>query len=81
MLVADLLEDEGELLDRRDDDLLALLDELAGGRPNGSACRPWPNLGELLDGVPDLLVQDAAVGHDDDRVEDRLAPSFFSSTS
>lgn len=28
------------------------------------------DLGELLDGVPDLLVQDHAIGDDDDRVED-----------
>jgi hypothetical protein len=27
-------------------------------------------LGELFDGVPDLLVQNAPVGDDDDRVED-----------
>jgi hypothetical protein len=35
----------------------------------------WPDrrahLGELLDGVLDLLVEDPAVGDDDDRVEDR----------
>ena len=40
-------------------------------------CSAWPDrradLGELLDGVADLLVEDAPVGDDDDRVEDRLA--------
>ena len=71
VLVADLVEDERELLDRRDDDLLALLDELAQvarvlGVADGRA-----DLGELLDRVADLLVEDAAVGDDDDRVEDR----------
>ena len=70
MLVADLVEDERELLDRRDDDLLAALDELAQvarvlGMADGRA-----HLGELLDRVPDLLVEDAPVGDDDDRVED-----------
>ena len=72
VLAADLVEDERELLDRRDDDLLAALDELAQvagvlGMADGRA-----DLGELLDGVVDLLVEDAPVGHDDDRVEDRL---------
>ena len=32
------------------------------------------DLGELLDRVADLLVEDAPVGDDDDRVEDRLSP-------
>ena len=32
LLAADLVEDERELLDRRDDDLLALLDESDAGR-------------------------------------------------
>ena len=76
MRVADLLTDEGELLDRRDDDLLALLDEPAQvarmlGVPHGR-----PHLGVLADRVADLLVQDAAVGDDDDRVEDRRAVPF-----
>ena len=71
VLVADLVEDERELLDRRDDDLLAVLDELAQvarvlGVADGRA-----HLGELLDRVADLLVEDAPVGDDDDRVEDR----------
>ena len=39
-------------------------------------CSAWPDgrahLGELLDRVPDLLVEEAAVGDDDDRVEDLL---------
>ena len=49
---------------------LPLFDELAQvagvlGVADGGA-----HLGELLDGVADLLVEDAAVGDDDDRVED-----------
>ncbi|HQZ37544.1 MAG TPA: hypothetical protein PLH72_00790 [Vicinamibacterales bacterium] len=76
MLVANLVEDERELLYRRDDDLLALGDEraeIAGmfGVPDGGA-----DLGELPDGVADLLVEDAAVGNDDDRVENGLIVSL-----
>ena len=72
MLVADLVEDERELLHCGDDDLLPGLDEppqiaRVFGVSHGSA-----DLGELLDVVPDLLVQDRPVGHDDDGVEDRL---------
>ena len=49
---------------------LPLFDELAQvagvlGMADGGA-----HLGELLDRVADLLVEDAAVGDDDDRVED-----------
>ena len=52
---------------------LPLVDELAQvarvlGVADGRA-----HLGELLDGVADLLVEDAPVGDDDDRVEDRRA--------
>ena len=35
LLVADLLKDEGEFLDSRDDDFLAALDESGAGRPSG----------------------------------------------
>ena len=66
LLVADLVEDEGEFLDRRDDDFLAALDESAQvARAVGvSHCRRY--LGILLDGVADLAVEDEAVGDDDD---------------
>ena len=71
VLAADLVEDERELLHRGDDDLLAALDELAQvARVLGVADRR-AHLGELLDRVADLLVEDAPVGDDDDRVEDR----------
>ena len=71
LLVADLVEDEGELLNGRDDDLLARLDEppqVSGllRAPHGRA-----DLGVLPDRVADLPVEDAPVGDDDDRVEDR----------
>ena len=73
VLVADLVEDERELLDRRDDDLLAVLDELAQVAGVLGVADRRAHLGELLDRVADLLVEDAPVGDDDDRVEDRLA--------
>ena len=71
LLVADLVEDERELLHRGDDDLLAALDEppqiaRAVGVPDRRR-----HLGILPDGVADLPVEDAAVGHHDDRVEHR----------
>ena len=34
------------------------------------------DLGELLDGVADLPVEDAAIGDDDDRIEHRGAAAF-----
>ena len=71
LLVADLVEDEGELLNRRDDDLLAGLDEPA--QVSGALRVPHrrADLGVLLDGVADLPVEDAPVGDHDDRVECR----------
>ena len=77
VLVADLVEDERELLHRGDDDLLAALDELAQvARVLGVADRR-ADLGELLDRVADLLVEDAPVGDDDDRVERPSSSSCF----
>ncbi len=73
VLVADLVQDEGELLHRGDDDLLAALDEPAQVARVLGMADGGRHLGELLDRVADLLVQDAPVGDDDDRVEDRLA--------
>ena len=60
VLVADLIQDEGELLHGGDDDLLAALDELAQvagvlGVADGGA-----DLGKLLDRVADLLVEQDA---------------------
>ncbi len=66
---ADIVEDEGEFLNRRDDDLLAVGDEapqVAGmlGVADGRA-----DLRELLDGVADLLIENAPIGDHDHRVE------------
>ena len=70
---ADVVEDEREFLDRGDDDFLAALDKAAQiARVLGMADRR-ADLGELPDRVAELLVEDAAVGHDDDRIEDRLS--------
>ena len=71
LLVADLVEDEGELLDGRDDDFLARLDEPAQVARTLSVAHCRPDLGVLPDGVADLLVEQSAVGDDDDRIEDR----------
>src|SRR5207248_1073567 len=69
VLPADLVEDEGKLLYRGDDDLLALGDERAQVAGVLSMAHRRPHLGELLDGVLDLLIEDAAIGDDDDGVE------------
>ena len=69
----DLVEDEGKLLHRRDDDLLALLDELAQVAGVLGVAHRRAHLHELLDGRLDLVVEDAPVGDHDDRVEDLLA--------
>ena len=65
--------DKGKLLDGGDDDPLALGDELpqVGGAlrvPHGGV-----HLGELPDGLADLVVQDHPVGDDDGGVEDVLS--------
>ena len=51
VLVADLVEDERELLHRRDDDLLALLDELAQVAGVLGVAHRRAHLRELLDRV------------------------------
>src|SRR5680860_1913952 len=74
MLVADLVQDDGKFLNRGDNDLLARLDKLPklpGALGNRAHCRAY--LRELPDGVADLLVQQAPVSDDDDRVERRPA--------
>ena len=71
VLAPDLVEDEGELLDRRDDDFLAFLDEPAQVARTLRVSDGGADLGVLLDGVADLAVEEDAVGDHDDRVEDR----------
>jgi len=68
----DLVEDEGELLHRRNDDLLPLLNELAQVAGARGVTHGRAHLHELLDGVLDLVVEQAPVGHHDDRVENLL---------
>ena len=53
----DLVEDEGELLHRGDDDLLALLDELAQIAGVLGVAHRRAHLHELLDGLLDLVVE------------------------
>ena len=69
LLVADLVEDERELLYCRDDDLLAALDKLAEVTRAFGMADGGPDLGELLDRVVDLLVEDAPVGDHNDGIE------------
>ena len=76
LLVVDLLQDEGEFLHRRDDDLLAVLDELAQVARAFGVPHRRPHLGVLLDGVVNLPVEQNPVGHHDDRVEDVLVVLF-----
>src|SRR5712691_1437576 len=71
MLVADLVEDEREFLDGGDDDLLAALQKLAEVARLVSVADSRADLGELFDGVADLLVENAPVGDDNNRVENR----------
>ena len=73
MLVADLVQDERELLHRGDDDLLAAFDEAAQVAGALGVADGGPDLRVLADGAADLPVQDAAVGDYDDRVEHRGA--------
>ena len=73
LLVADLIEDERELLDCRNDDFLAGLDEAAQVAGVLGMTHRRADLGVLLDGVADLLIEDAPVGDHDDGIEDRSA--------
>ena len=71
VLAADVLQNEGELLNRGDDDLLAALNELAEITRAFGVAHRRSDLGELLDRVLDLCIEDAPVGHNDDRVKDQ----------
>ena len=71
LLVADLVEDEGELLHRRDDDLLTRFNEAAQVARVLRVSHRRADLCVLPDRVADLPVEDAPVGDHDDRVEDR----------
>ena len=73
VLVADGVQDERELLDGGDDDPLAILKQGAEMARAFGMAHDRANLGEVLDGVPYLLVQYLAVRDDDGRIEERLA--------
>ena len=73
LLVTDLVEDEGELLHRRDDDLLAGLDEAAKVAGTLRVAHGRADLSVLLDRVADLPVEEEPVGDHDDGIEDRGA--------
>ena len=76
VFIADLVENERELLDRRDDDLLAGLQERSQvTRPLRMADDGF-HLGELPDRVTDLPVEHQPVGDNDDGVESRFAACF-----
>ena len=70
LFVADLVQNERELLDRRDDDLLAGLDEPSQVARTLGVSHRRAHLGVFPDRVSDLPVEDAAIGDDDDGVED-----------
>ena len=69
LFVPDLVEDERELLHRRDDDLLAALDKRAEVSRAFGMADGGPDLGELFDRGADLLVENASVRNYDDGVE------------
>ena len=72
VLVTNLSEDKREFLDGRDDDLLAALDHFPKVRRVLRVANGRTDLRELLDGIPNLTVQDTPIGHDHDRVESPL---------
>ena len=78
MIVAYVVQDEGELLDGGDDDFLPFFDEPAEvTRPVGVSDR-GRHLGELPDGPVNLPVQHPPVGDDDDGVEGGFSFVFHS---
>ena len=66
---ADVVVDEGEFLNRRYDDLLAIGDEAPQVAGMLGVADSGANLRELLDGIANLLIEDAAVSDHDHRVE------------
>lgn len=74
VLVSDLVQDERELLNRRDDDLFAFAQEAPQIAASHGVADRRRHLGELFDGIPLLFVPHPAVGHHDDRNECRGRP-------
>jgi hypothetical protein len=73
MNVADLVEDERKLLNRRNDDLLFTFDEAPQITGALGMSHRSSHLDELPDCVPNLLVENDAVRHDNDRIKGGLA--------
>src|SRR5690348_15273335 len=69
MLIADLVENEGKLLHGRNDDLLAVLNKPSQVAGVFRMADDSGDLRETLDRGVDLLVEIAAVGDDNDGVE------------
>ena len=69
VFVADFVEDEREFLHRANDDLFAALDELPQIAGMFRVADGLADLGKLLDGRLNLLVEDAPVGDDDDGIK------------
>ena len=74
VVVSDVVQDEGELLDGGDDYLLALFDEPAEVSGPVGVGHGGGDLGELPDGPVYLSVQHPPVGDDDDGVEGVSVP-------
>ena len=71
VLIADLVQNEGEFLHRGNDDFLPRLDEFPQVTGSLGMAYDGPDLSELPDGIPNLPVQNTPVGYDDDRMENR----------
>ena len=69
--VRDAIDNEGKLLNRGDDDLLTVLQRRSEIRRAHRRSDDVLHLGEILDVLAQLLVQQAAVGHDDHAIEQR----------
>jgi hypothetical protein len=74
--VGDAFDDVGEFLDGGDDDLFAVFQGRFQIRRAQRRGDDVLDLGEVLDVVAQLFVEQAAVGDDDDAVEQRLIQSF-----
>ena len=74
MIVANLVQDKGELLHCGDDDLLARGQEFPQLSGSPGMAHGGRHLGKLFDGVFDLLVQHQAIRYDNHRIENSLAP-------
>src|SRR5439155_17866237 len=72
VLIADFVENERELLDRGDNDFLPALDKFTEVTGMLSVADRCTYLSKLFDGGLNLLVEDAAVGDDNDRVKNLL---------